>query len=242
MATKYKTRAFVFAKNDRNESDRVFSTLTDDYGRLDIFAKAIRKSVSKLRSGIDVFFMSDIEFIQGKSRKTLTDAVATEKFKNISGDLEKFKIANKIGEFLDNFLRGQEKDKGLSDLVSEIFHKLNYDKLRTTNYQLLYYYFLWNALSLLGYKSEVGSCANCHEKLMPYNIYFSSKEGGVVCKECSGQDALAYKINSDIVKILRLIFKKEWQVLAKLKVDLPSAKLFKQISDNYYSHILSTHV
>ena len=82
MTTRYKTRAFVFKKNDVNESDRVFSVFTDDFGRLDIFAKAIRKNVSKLRSGIDIFFFSEIEFIQGKNRKTLTDAVLKDKFNN----------------------------------------------------------------------------------------------------------------------------------------------------------------
>ena len=71
MTLKYKTKALVFKKTDRNESDRVFSVFTENFGRLDIFAKAIRKNVSKLRSGIDIFFISDIEFIQGKNRKTL---------------------------------------------------------------------------------------------------------------------------------------------------------------------------
>ena len=92
---------------------------------LDIFAKAIRKTVSKLRGGIDIFFMSEIEFIQGKNRKTLTDAVALEKFNNVSQDLERFQTANGIGEVLDNFIKGEEKDKDIFNLLNETFIKLN---------------------------------------------------------------------------------------------------------------------
>lgn len=241
MTTRYKTQALVFRKNNSNESDRIFSVFSDDFGRLDIFAKAIRKTVSKLRGGIDIFFMSEIEFIQGKNRKTLTDAVALEKFNNVSQDLERFQTANGIGEVLDNFIKGEEKDKDIFNLLNETFIKLNDRNLKTKKCALAYYYFLWNALFLLGYCPEVEKCNICQGKLNPYNIYFSNKSGGIICKKCLSQDGDAQKISSDIVKILRLIFKKEWQILSKLKIELSSQKMLKEISDNYYLYTLSSH-
>jgi len=241
MTTHYKTRAFVFKKSDRNEADRIFSVFTSDFGRLDIFAKAIRKSASKLRGGIDIFFLSEIEFIQGKSRKTLTDATTIEKFNSVPQSPEKFLTANRIGDILDNFIKGEEKDKDIFNLVNETFVKLNDCNLPIKNYQLLYYYFLWNSLSLLGYRPEVEKCNVCHEKLNPYGVYFSDKIGGSICKKCLGHDAQAQKINSDIVKILRIIFKKDWQILAKLKIEPSSKKLLKEVSNGYYSYILSSH-
>lgn len=254
MTTKYKTKAFVFKKNNVNESDRNFSIFADDFGRLDIFVKAIRKNISKLRSGIDIFYISEIEFIQGKNKKTLTNAVVLEKFSNIYLDLEKFKIANKIGEILDVFIKGEEKEKEIFDLLNEVFKKLNDKNFRKTNYNLIYYYFLWNILSLLGYRSEVKKCVNCRQKLIPYNLYFSGKEGGVVCGKCTKQiinnqknypvklvskyDTLSNyvgqfnRVNSDIIKILRIILLKDWQVLSKLKVEPSSQKILSDISKN----------
>lgn len=234
MTTRYKTQAFVFKKNDVNESDRVFSVFTQDFGRLDIYAKSIRKNVSKLRSGIDIFFLSDIEFIQGKNRKTLTDAIVTKKFNNVPQDLERFKIANGIKEILDNFIKGEEKDRDILDLINETFCKLNDRNLKIGKCALVYYYFLWNALSLFGYRPEVYKCNVCFEKLNPSGIYFSYKSGGTVCEKCSSQDGLAKKVNSDIIKMLRLIFNKDWQTLSKIKIEMPSQKLFKEISGNYY--------
>jgi len=236
MAIRYKTRAFVFKKDDRNESDRVFSVFTEDFGRLDIFGKAIRKNASKLRSGIDTFFTSEIEFIQGKNRKTLTDALALKKFNNITGDLGKFKIANGIGGILDSLISGEQKDEEIFDLLEESMERLNGSDTR----MLIYYYFLWNMLSLLGYHSEVQECAGCHEALTPQGLNFSSKEGGVICKNCSTHGS-GQKINADIVKILRLILKKDWQTLSKLKIELSSQKVFEKVSDSYYSYILSSH-
>lgn len=241
MTTRYKTRAFVFKKNDVNESDRSFSVFTDDFGRLDIYAKAIRKNISKLRSGIDIFFLSEIEFIQGKNKKTLTDAVVIEKFDNVAKDLEKFKTASRISGILDNFIKGEEKDGGIFNLLGEALRKLNEDNLNVNKCALVYIYFLWNALSVLGYRPEVQKCNACQQKLNPYNIYFSDKLGGVICNKCLGQDTLARKINSDIVKVLRLIFIRDWQVISRLKVESYSQKMLTEISENYYSYILSGH-
>jgi DNA repair protein RecO (recombination protein O) len=231
MAEYYRTKAFVFKKSDTNEADRFYSVFTNDFGRLDIFAKAIRKNASKLKSSMDIFFLSDIEFVQGKNKKTLTDAIIIKKFNNIGENLEKFKIANKIGEVLDSFVKGEEKEEDLFNLLNEVFDKLNDSNLDVGKYSLMYYYFLWNVFSLLGYGSEVQKCACCHEKLIPYNIYFSSKEGGVICKGCFHKDKFAQKINSDIVKILRIILSKDWRTLLKLKIEPSSQKILSEISE-----------
>jgi DNA repair protein RecO len=190
--------------------------------------------------------MSDIEFIQGKNKKTLTDAVKVEKFSGVSQDLEKFKIANGIGEFLNNFIKGEEKDKNIFNLLNEVFYILNDPNLKIKKYSLVYYYFLWNALSLLGYHSEVQRCAGCYEKLIPYSVYFSSKEGGIICGGCANAKKTegpeqCRKINSDTAKILRIILLKDWQTLSKLKIEQSSQKLLKEISGDYYSYILSSH-
>lgn len=248
MTTHYRTKGFVFKKDDRSEADRIFTVFTEDFGKIEIRARAVRKIVSKLRGGIDTFYLSEVEFIQGKNYKTLTDAEALEKFSSISQNPEKLIIFNRIAEVLDGFIKGEEKDGGIFNLINETFIKLNNHRLQTTNYQLLYYYFFWNFFSELGYMPEIQKCAKCREKLNPYSLYFSNKEGGTICKQCAIKDydkkiypKDCQKINSDIVKILRLIFKKDWQVISRLKIDLFSQNLLSQISDNYHLYMLSSH-
>jgi len=238
MTTRYKTRGFIFKKADRDEADRSFSIFTEDFGRLEIFAKAIRKINSKLRAGIDVFYFSDVEFICGKNKKTLTDAAAISNVGNIINDSKKIEVAKKISVAIDDFVRGQEKDELIFNLLNEVFLKINSQEFKIKNYELAYFYFFWNFLSVLGYHPEILKCAVCREKLNPYNIYFSNKHGGIICKKCVSFDKDALKINSDVVKILRLILKKDWQTLSKLKIELSSQNLLIKISDNYYKYVL----
>ena len=241
MTVHYRMQGIIFKKEDRSEADRIFSVFTSELGRLEVVGRAIRKITSKLKKGIEIFYLSEIEFIQGKNRKTLTDTIAIEKFSNIVQDPSKLEISYKIGEVLDNFINGQEKDELVFALLKETFHKLNNQKLQIFNIQLIYYYFLWNFLSAIGYHPEIQKCVICRLKLCQNSLYFSNKDGGVICKNCLNPNIEAEKVNSDIVKILRLILKKDWEVLSKLKIDIFSQNLFKEISDNYYYHILSSH-
>jgi DNA repair protein RecO (recombination protein O) len=244
MTDRYKSRGFVVNRADRSESDRVFTIITDNFGRLEIVAKAIRKITSKLKSGIDFFSFSEIEFIQGKSYKTLTDAIFVKKFSNIILDPEKLKIANKITGVINDFVNGQEKDETLFFLINESFEKLNDMLLKRKNYNFIYYYFLWNFFSGQGYQPEVYRCVACHTKLNPCGIYFSNKGGGVICGNCvktkkTEPTEMCQGINSDVVKILRLILKKNWQTLSKLKIESNSQKLLEEISNGYHSYLLS---
>lgn len=241
MAVYYRTQGFIFKKQDRFESDRVFSVFTNEFGRLEVFGKAIRKITSKLRGGIEIFSLSEIEFIQGKNRKTLTDTIAIEKFSNITQDHNKLEISYKISEVLDNFIKGQEKDEDIFILLNETFNKINNPKPQVYGAQLTYYYFMWNFLSLLGYHPEIQKCIACRLKLKPDSLYFSNKDGGVICKNCLNHSTDTKEINSDIVKILRLILKKDWEILSKLKIKVSLQNLFQEVSDDYCRYLLSSH-
>ena len=194
MFTRYKTKGFIFGKRDFREADRIFSIFTKDYGALDILAKGERKITSKLRGALELFYLSEIEFIQGKTYKTLTDAALLEPFKNIRIDLERLEIAFKVSEILKSFLKFQEPDEKIWNLMITTFEKLN-NVSSSSSLSSLYYYFLWNFLSNLGYQPELKNCILCQTLVRDEQlIHFSSKEGGVICQNCFKKMDLKEKI------------------------------------------------
>ncbi len=239
MAIHYRTNGFILKKNNRFEADRVFTIFTHDFGRVEILAKAIRKITSKLRAGIELFYLSEIEFIQGKNYKTLTDTAALEKFKNVRQNLKKLETAFTISDVLDNFLKFEEQDKEIWNLTIKTFERLN--NLSDVYCQRLFFYFLWNLFSILGYQPEVFKCVLCQKKLIPNNLYFFAQGGGIICHTCVESKKEVEKINSDVVKILRMILRKDWQTLSRLKVESSSQELLKNISENYLSFLLREH-
>jgi DNA repair protein RecO len=144
MAVHYRSQSFVLAKKDLREADQLFTVFTEDFGKIKVLGRSIRKINSKLRAGIDLFYFSEIEFIQGKNYKTLTDAVRISKFKD-------FETVSKIAQALNVLIKGEEKDEKIWDLVKSA---LAYSE-RELDDKLTYYYFLWNLINIMGYKMEI---------------------------------------------------------------------------------------
>lgn len=251
MAIHYRTLGLIIKRENRGEADQVFTIYTADFGKLEILGKAIRKIKSKLRGGIELFYLSEIEFIQGKIFKTLTDAILINRFPLLRSELERLKTAYKIAELSDRILEGEEQDEKIWELLNDVFQKLNNLQTAVSNLQFAYYYFLWNLLSILGYQPELYRCSVCQQKLSPVKLYFVPEEGGLICASCfrlntqniagglERQQKEKGLIHSDVVKILRLIMGRDWETLSKLKLETYHQKALKNISQDFLSVIPS---
>jgi DNA repair protein RecO (recombination protein O) len=182
---------------------------------------------------LDIFSIVEIEFVQGKNKKTATDAVALERFKNIIRSPKRFETANRIAVLMEELLNGHEKDEKLSSLLSETFRILNEDAFKKDHCDILYFYFAWKFFDLMGFLPQLYQCAACSEKLNPQDIYFSCKAGGVVCRKCSKCEKNIKGITADFVKILRLICKENWQTVCRLRISSASKKDLLEITDSY---------
>lgn len=157
MAVYYKTQGFVIKKTEQGENNLVFSIFTEDFGKIEIVGKAIRKINSKLRPNIDIFSLCQTEFIQGRRYKTLTDVKSINRFPEIKKNLEKAKIAYKILDSLDNFIIYQEQDLKIWELLKRVFITLNnYQSQnkpeKSKKLEALYHYFILNLFLILGYR------------------------------------------------------------------------------------------
>jgi len=238
MFTHYRTQGFILKKKDVGEADRLFTFFTKDFGKLELLARAERKITSKLRSGLELFYLSEVEFIQGKAYKTLTDAILIEGFANLRKSLKSVAIASKIADISDSLLKGQETDEKLWQLFKETLGKLNDLKIKAETRNLVYHYFLWNFLSLLGYQLDFYHCTSCQKKLVPEKIYFSFRKGGLVCSSCSQTEKLGNPISLNAIKLIRILLKKDLPALSRLKVEKQDLDSLKEISSYYFSEIL----
>ena len=236
MATHYRSQGIIFQKKDVGEADRLFSVYTKDFGRLDLLARAERKIKSKLRGGLELFYLSEIEFIQGKAYKTLTDTILIDSCQGLRKSLEKLTSAHKISNILDRLMKAEEADDNIWDLLLEVFGNLNSWRENKENWKLIYHYFLWNILFLLGYQLELHQCSNCQKKISSDKIFFSLGAGGVICDGCRGESAKEIKANT--LKIIRLFSKRDVGTVKKLKFEKEDLDSLEEVSRRYLSWIL----
>ena len=61
------TEGIVLSRTNFGEADRIITMLTPDRGKVRLIAKGVRRSKSKLAGGIELFSVSQITYIPGKS-------------------------------------------------------------------------------------------------------------------------------------------------------------------------------
>ncbi|MDO8473960.1 MAG: DNA repair protein RecO [bacterium] len=125
MATHQRTKGIILQRRDVGEYDRVITAYTQDFGKLKLVAISARKITSKLRGGLEPLCLSELEFIEGRSRLVVTDAKSYERYGIIRGDLARLQTAFQVLDSVDRLVQGQEADLNIWELLSETLSFLN---------------------------------------------------------------------------------------------------------------------
>lgn len=235
----YRTQGLVLSKEEKGEKDQVFNLFTEEFGYLEILGKGIRKITSKLRPNMELFSFSEIEFIQGKIHKTLTDAILIEKFKNIKKDFQRLETIFKIAEIINFFSNQEEKDKKVWDLLIKTFQELDKPNLSIDQVSLIFLFFFWNFISLMGYKPELYLCSQCQKKLLPETLWFNPQQGEILCWRClknfSQEELKLEEIKVETIKFLRILVEGNWKFLNHFQIEKDVLQNLEKISSSYYT-------
>ena len=240
MFSRHRTLAFILKKEDKGEADKILTVYSEEFGKLKILGRAVRKIKSKLNGGIRRFSLSEIEFIRGKAN-TLTDSRAARSFGGIRKDLRKLKSAELMADALDSLAVGEEKDGRIWNLFFSSFSELEAADGRHA--EAAAHRFLWRLFSALGYGPSFGACVFCRaappaEK----KFFFVPEEGGTVCPRCFAaarrQSRPFYiEIGASRVKILKAALEGDFSVFSELEIAEADLKALESISGNYLDFI-----
>lgn len=165
MSFRHRTQAIVLKNSIFREKDRIISFYTKELGKIEVLGKSIRKEQAKLRSFVQFPYFLEIDYIQGKNHKILTDVILKNNFSNIRKNFKKIAIAYKVSYTIDFLIKESEKDEKIWDLLLSVFLFLDKEEFSENKSLFVYSYFLWNLLFFLGYK------INLSEKSCFFNIF-----------------------------------------------------------------------
>jgi DNA repair protein RecO len=103
------TELIILKRINFGEADRILTVLTKDLGQMSMLAKGVRKTKSKLAGGLELFSVSEVNYIDGKSKiKTVISTRLKSYFKHIVSDVERtmagydyMKIVGELSEHAD---------------------------------------------------------------------------------------------------------------------------------------------
>ncbi len=140
------TKAILLKRLNFGEADRIITVLTPD-GISSLLAKGVRKAKSKLAGGIELFSITDITYIDGRSDlKTITSTRLAIHFRNIVQDINRTMSAYDFMKYINKYAE-HSQDTEYFDLLSAGLENL--DKLDIP-YKITYIWFSLRLLQISG--------------------------------------------------------------------------------------------
>lgn len=119
------TPAIILSRTDYGEADRILTMLTPEYGKLHLLAKGVRRIKSKLAGGIELFSVSTITFIQGRTDLgTLVSTRLDKHFGHIVQDLDRTMLGYELIKQLNKITEDQAEEEYYA-LLQKTFEALN---------------------------------------------------------------------------------------------------------------------
>jgi len=171
----YLTTGYVMKARPWRERDRLYTVLTDKYGKINLLATGSQKSVSKLAGHLLPFAQVELMVARGKRLDHLATARLVKVFLRPPYHLPSLILGQVMVEIMDALTSDGQTEVELTDLLHNYWANLdnlsNLDKDWRVSARLLLTNYCADLLKLLGLQVALTSCERCKEKLTDPFIY-----------------------------------------------------------------------
>lgn len=126
---RYVTEGIILARTNYGEADRILTFLTPDHGKVQAIAKGVRKQKSKLAGGLELFSVSHLTVLAGKSEiNTLISTKLKKHYQHIVASLERTESGYEMIKLVAKSTAGHP-EKAYFELLVNGFEALNNSEL-----------------------------------------------------------------------------------------------------------------
>lgn len=182
---KYNVRAVVLKSLKYRDSDKIFTLLSNEKGKISAIGRGVRKISSRRNGNLDTLNLISANIHEDRiGYKSIEEVKTIESFKNLKKDFGKSIKAYYLIELVHKSIEESESVPEVFNLLVKCLKAL--DK---NNYSgdLYVSYFEINFMKILGYQMNFDNCRVCGKKLDDSwkNHYFNLENGSIECGDCS---------------------------------------------------------
>jgi DNA repair protein RecO (recombination protein O) len=235
----YQTEAIIIKKTKLGEADSILTFFTPHLGKIQGFARSLRKPKSKMAGHLELLTHSAVSFSKGRgSIDTITGAQTINAYMPLKNDLWLTSCGLYIVEVVHQFTAEHQENYGLFQLMLETLNRL----CEAENKELVLRYFELHLLQSVGYRPQLKECVTCHRALDPSTNYFSPAAGGMLCPDCNLNQPFSYPLSINAQKVLRLLQNEDFSVAARVKIDPELAREMENVIGGYLKYLLEKEV
>ena len=208
-----KTDGIVLREVAYQDSDKLLTVLTREYGKLTVRARGVRSSRSRSKAACQLLAYSEFTLLERGGRYVVTEATAKEMFPELRNDLELLSLASYFAQAADVLSpEGEENPPFVSLLLNALY------ALR--------------AMCLSGYEPDLRGCAVCGA---PEPDRFNISQGVLQCAACraEGEDDIRLPMSAGTRAALRYLDSAPPSRVFSFRLAEPSLSELGQITESY---------
>ncbi len=194
----YRSEAIVLRTKDLGEADKILTIFTAEAGKVAAVAKGCRRVRNRLMGVSAPFVHMKAMLFGGKTLDTLSQGEIIHSFIELREDLLKMAYASYMAEVVDQMTEEKDPLPQLFQLLLGCFRVLSGGHRP----DIVARYFDINALSLLGYRPQLDTCAGCGSEF-DRRPRLSPVAGGGLCSRCAASDASTVALSLGAFQMLR---------------------------------------
>ncbi len=230
----FQTDGIVLKSIKLNESDKIVTIFSQNYGKIRAIAKGIRKTKSHFGSSMENLTLVKILAFKGKNLNIVSQTEIINSFFSQSRDLNRYGLAIQCAEIVDKISVDEDPNEPIYELFKDTLMLLKDEE----NPVLLVESFKWKLFSILGYQPELNKCINCNQYIKKNKHYiFDIQKGGIICTSC--QEANNYyqiEITEYGLRLLKRIIDASLGMIHNKKVVQSALYELIKITDRYMSY------
>src|SRR4030042_2209110 len=234
----YQTEAVVSKKTKLGEADSILTFFTPRLGKIQGFARSLRKPKSKMAGHLELLTHSTVSFARGRNLDTIVGAQTINAFFSIKNDLWLTSCGLYVSELVHQFTAEHQENFTLFQLMLDTLNRL----CQENNKEIVLRYFELHLLESAGYRPQLRECVTCHRALDPTTNYFSPSAGGMLCPDCSLNQPFSYSLSVNAQKVLRLLQGNDYASTSRVKIDGELAREIESVISSYLKYLLEKEV
>lgn len=135
--TSYKVEGIVIKRKNFGEADRILTLFTQNYGKIKILAKGVRRITSRRGPNIELFNQVELSIHKGRSFDILTEAQVLNTFPQIKKNLDVVGLAFHICEIVDGLCPEHQSHPKVYELMIEVLNELDHGLVHSFERNLL---------------------------------------------------------------------------------------------------------
>jgi DNA repair protein RecO (recombination protein O) len=210
----YKTEAIVLRQRRMAEADRILTIHTPALGKMDVKARGVRKTTSRMAGHLQPLNRCMLQLAQGHVVDVVTGCETLESFPALNDDLDRLSRAVYAAELIDRFIPERAANYPTYRLLLDTLRRL----ADAESPDIALRFAEMRLLDESGFRPQLEVCVGCGDPLAPEQNFFAPQAGGVVCRGCAPDVVGPRVLSLNALKVLRLLQRGSYNDVARLRM------------------------